>query len=244
MKILGVIPSRYESTRFPGKPLVEIDGKTMIQRVYEQSKKASSLADVVVATDDDRIFNHVKAFGGNVVMTSKDHTSGTERCNEVLEGMKEKPDVVVNIQGDEPYINPEQINQLCGCFEDEKTAIATLIKRVKDEEELFNPNRPKVEIDDNSFAKMFSRSAIPILENVEKSLWFDSRTYYKHIGIYGYKSDVLTTLSNLKPTPLEQKEKLEQLRWLENGYAIKVAETTFEAIAIDTPEDLKKITFK
>ncbi|MBL4594241.1 MAG: 3-deoxy-manno-octulosonate cytidylyltransferase [Flavobacteriales bacterium] len=244
MKVLGVIPSRYASTRFPGKPLIDINGKTMIQRVYEQAKKASSLSEVIVATDDDRIFNAVKSFGGQVVMTSSSHVSGTERCAEVIEKMDKAFDVVINIQGDEPFINPEQINQLCSCFDDDKTDIATLIKKIETEEELFNPNRPKVAIDSTSFALMFSRNAIPEFPNTAKENWLKEHTFYRHIGIYGYRSEVLTKISQLPVSPLEQKERLEQLRWLENNYAIKVAETTHEAIAIDTPEDLEKITFK
>lgn len=244
MKILGVIPSRYGSTRFPGKPLIDIDGKTMIQRVYEQAQKSECLSEVVVATDDERIFNEVKSFGGNVVITATSHESGTERCNEVLEKSVHNFDVVINIQGDEPFINPEQINQLCACFKDEKTDIATLVKEIKDNEELFNPNRPKVEIDKNSFASMFSRETIPALNNVKKSEWLNHQKYFKHIGIYGYRAIVLKEICKLSPSPLEIKERLEQLRWVENDYKIKVAKTSFEAIAIDTPEDLKKITFK
>ncbi len=244
MKILGIIPSRYGSTRFPGKPLVDINGKSMIQRVYEQAKKAGSLSDVVVATDDDRIFNHIKSFKGDVVMTSSSHESGTERCAEVIDKMNGSYDVVINIQGDEPFIDPEQINHLCSCFNDAKTDIATLIKKIDTTEELFNPNRPKVEVDDNSFAVMFSRNVIPELPNIEKENWLKESSFYKHIGIYGYRSNVLTKISQLPISPLEQKERLEQLRWIENDYAIKVAVTTHEAIAIDTPEDLEKITFK
>jgi len=243
MNILGVIPSRYGSTRFPGKPLIDIDGKTMIQRVYEQAKKSTSLNRVVVATDDERIFNEVKRFGGDVVMTASSHESGTERCNEVLEKMSENFDVVVNIQGDEPFINPKQIDQLCVCFEDKNTDIATLVKEIKDNEELFNPNRPKVDIDENNFAKMFSRETIPAIESIAKEEWLSHQKYYKHIGIYGYRADVLQEICKLVPSPLEIKERLEQLRWLENNYKIKVAQTSFEAIAIDSPEDLKKITF-
>ena len=244
MKTLGVIPSRYASTRFPGKPLIKIDGKTMVQRVYEQAKKASSLTDVFVATDDDRIFNHIKSFGGNVIMTSSSHESGTDRCAEILKSLSNNYDVVINIQGDEPYINPEQINQLSTCFNDEKTDIATLIKKIETEEELFNPNRPKVDFDENGFAKMFSRKTIPELPNIEKEEWLNHHNFYKHIGIYGYRANVLSEITKLNPSPLEIEERLEQLRWLENGYKIKVATTPFEAIAIDTPEDLEKITFK
>ena len=242
MKILGVIPSRYGSTRFPGKPLIDIGGKTMIQRVYEQAKKSESLTDVVVATDDERVFNEVKSFRGNVVMTSTSHESGTERCNEVMLNSSEKFDVVVNIQGDEPFINPKQIDQLCACFDDEKTDIATLIKEIKDNEELFNPNRPKVVFDENCFAKMFSRETIPTQNNISEKDWLKHQKYFKHIGIYGYRAAVLKDICQLKPSPLELKERLEQLRWLENNFKIKVAETSYEASAIDTPEDLKKIT--
>ena len=244
MKALGIIPSRYASTRFPGKPLIDIGGKTMIQRVYEQAKKASSLSEVVVATDDEKIFEHITSFGGNVVMTASSHESGTDRCAEVLEKINGDFDVVINIQGDEPFINPEQINQLLACFKDDKTDIATLIKKIDSEEELFNPNRPKVAVDKNSFATMFSRNAIPQLINIAKSEWFTKQDFFKHIGIYGYRSIVLKEISQLPPSPLEIKERLEQLRWIENGYKIKVAITSFEAIAIDTPADLEKITFK
>lgn len=243
MKTLGIIPSRYASTRFPGKPLIKIDGKTMVQRVYEQAKKATSLTDVFVATDDERIFKHIKSFGGNVVMTSSSHKSGTDRCAEVLEKISEDFDVIINIQGDEPFINPEQINQLCACFNDEKTDIATLIKKIDTEEELFNPNRPKVTIDENSFAKMFSRKTIPELPLVKKEDWLNNHVFYKHIGIYGYRANVLSKITKLAPSPLEVEERLEQLRWLENDYKIKVTTTSFEAVAIDTPEDLEKIAF-
>tara|TARA_B100000809_G_scaffold248154_1_gene277956 strand:+ start:534 stop:1265 length:732 start_codon:yes stop_codon:yes gene_type:complete len=241
MKALGIIPSRYASTRFPGKPLIDIDGKTMIQRVYEQAKKASSLSEVVVATDDHKIFEHVTSFGGNVVMTSDSHESGTDRCAEVLEKIDGDFDVVINIQGDEPFINPEQINQLCTCFKDDKTDIATLIKKIDSEEDLFNPNRPKVAVDENSFATMFSRNTIPELINIEKTEWLSKQDFFKHIGIYGYRSSVLKKISQLPPSPLEIKERLEQLRWIENNYKIKVAITSFEAISIDTPEDLEKL---
>ena len=247
MKILAIIPSRYASTRFPGKPLINIDGKTMIQRVYEQAKKASCLTQVVVATDHAQIFDHVTSFSGHVVMTSSSHESGTDRCAEVLEkylmqqNQENTFDVVLNIQGDEPFINPEQINELAACFNDPKTEIATLVKEIKTEEELFNPNRPKVDFNKDNFAKMFSRNVIPELPSLKKEDWFKAHTFYKHIGIYGYRSHVLAKISKLPQSPLEIKERLEQLRWLENNYAIKIATTEFEAIAIDTPEDLKQL---
>lgn len=241
MKILGIIPARFGSTRFPGKPLVDIDGKTMIQRVYEQAKQTTALADVVVATDDDRIFNEVTRFGGRVVMTSRSHQSGTDRCAEVVNKLSEQYDVVINIQGDEPFIDPKQITQLCNCFLDDKTQIATLIKRITDQHDLFNENKVKVTFSTSQFAIYFSRNAIPFFRGEVPDNWLKNHAYFKHIGIYGYKTDVLKKITALKPSTLELAEGLEQLRWLENGYNIKVAETELEAISIDTPDDLKKI---
>lgn len=244
MKILGIIPARFGSTRFPGKPLIDINGKTMIQRVYEQAQHSVHLTDVIVATDDERIFNHVKGFEGKVILTSSSHESGTDRCAEVLEKCGEDYNIVVNIQGDEPFIDPDQINQLCQCFDDGKTDVATLIKKIETEEELFNPNKPKVIVDNNNFALLFSRAAIPFLKGWNQELWMSKHTYFKHIGIYGYRVNVLKKIAQLKVSKLEKAEGLEQLRWLENGFNIKVAETKLEAISIDTPEDLEKITFK
>ena len=244
MKILGIIPARYGSTRFPGKPLIDIKGKSMIQRVYEQAQLSGHLTDVVIATDDERIFKHVKAFDGKVVMTSSSHESGTDRCEEVVNNLTDKFDVIINIQGDEPFIDPNQINQLCQCFDDEKTDIATLIKKISSEEELFNPNKPKVVIDENYFALLFSRNTIPHLKGEEKGNYLAKHTFFKHIGIYGYRTPILKKIAGLPVSKLEEAEGLEQLRWLENGLNIKVAETNLEAISIDTPEDLEKITLK
>lgn len=241
MKILGIIPARYGSTRFPGKPLIDINGKSMIQRVYEQSKSCTSLNDVVIATDDQRIFNHVKSFGGNVEMTSDKHESGTDRCAEVVGKLNENYDVVINIQGDEPYIDPIQITQLCECFNDEKTDIATLIKKIESTEDLFNENKVKVVKSSADFAIYFSRNPIPFVKGEAKEKWLEKQTYYKHIGIYGYRFEVLQKVTKMPLSILEKAEGLEQLRWLENGLRIKVAETQLEAIAIDSPEDLKKI---
>ena len=241
MKILGIIPARYGSTRFPGKPLVDIDGKTMIQRVYEQAKQTTLLSDVVVATDDELIFNEVNRFNGKVVMTSNVHQSGTDRCAEVINKLTESYDVIINIQGDEPFIDPKQITQLCNCFLDEKTQIATLIKKIDNPTELFNENKVKVTFGANHFAIYFSRNAIPFFRGEERENWLNKHDYYKHIGIYGYKTEILIKITALKPSSLELTEGLEQLRWLENGFNIKVAETELEAISIDTPEDLKKI---
>jgi 3-deoxy-manno-octulosonate cytidylyltransferase (CMP-KDO synthetase) len=236
-QILGIIPARYASTRFPGKPLVEIAGKTMIQRVYEQAKKCTALSAVMVATDDDRIFNHVTGFGGLAVLTADHHQSGTDRCAEVALQHPEY-DIIINIQGDEPFIDPEQISTLVGCFDNAGTQLATLIKKVKNTQELFNANSPKVVINNLNEAIYFSRSALPHLRGHQPDNWPEYHTYYKHIGIYGYRADVLQQITKLPVSSLEAAEKLEQLRWIENGYRIKVAETELETLAIDTPEDL------
>jgi len=241
MNTLGIIPARYASTRFPGKPLVDIYGKTMIQRVYEQSIKTKGLAKVVVATDDERIVEEVTNFGGEYVMTANTHQSGTDRCAEVAEKMPEY-DIIINIQGDEPYISPAQIELLNTCFTDKNTQLATLIKEIYTDDELFNVNIPKVVINTRQEALYFSRQTIPFIRNTEKENWLKAHQFYKHIGIYGYRRDVLLALTKLKPSRLELSESLEQLRWLENGFTIKTKVTHLETIAIDTPEDLKKIS--
>jgi len=241
MKILGVIPARYASTRFPGKPLVDINGKTMIRRVYEQAIKAN-LNKVVVATDDERIASEVKSFGGEFILTSDQHQSGTDRCAEVVSKLPGF-DVVVNIQGDEPFIDPEQISLLTSCFLDEKVELATLIKDIKNNSELFNSNIPKVVINNHQQAIYFSRHPIPFVRNTDQGNWKNSHQFYKHIGIYGYKTSTLLSITQLKPSSLELAESLEQLRWLENGYQIQTKVTSIETIAIDTPEDLQKIVF-
>lgn len=242
MKILGIIPARYASTRFPGKPLTVINGKTMIQRVYEQSLKAHLLADVVVATDDQRIFDAVKSFGGNVMMTSSEHNSGTDRCCEIVSKIGSYYDAVVNIQGDEPFINPEQINQIASLISSDDSQIASLCKPIKDEEELFDNNVVKVVFDINGRAVYFSRQTIPFLRKVEKNekSWMNARTFYKHIGIYAYKTDVLKKIAALPQSDLELAECLEQLRWIENSYTIKMGITEFESYSIDTPQDVEK----
>ena len=239
MKTLGVIPARYASTRFPGKPLIDIDGKTMIQRVYEQALK-SALDKVVVATDDERIAAAVSNFGGEFVMTSPDHQSGTDRCAEVVKSLPGF-DIVINIQGDEPFIDPSQINLVRDCFVDEKVQLATLIKEIHSDEELFNPNIPKVVIGHQQQALYFSRQAIPYLRNTAMENWVTAHQFYKHIGIYGYQTTTLLAITQLKPSTLELAESLEQLRWIENGYQIQTKVTTIETIAIDSPSDLLKI---
>lgn len=242
MKILGVIPARYASTRFPGKPLVDIGGKSMIQRVYEQAKKCTALADVFVATDDRRIFDHVIEFGGKVVLTADTHPSGTDRCAEVAAKHPEY-DVVINIQGDEPFIDPEQIGKVADCFTEAGVQLATLIKKISTTDELYNMSTPKVIINTQNEAIYFSRSAIPHVRGEEPQNWLYHNTYYKHIGIYGYNSDVLQQITQLPVSSLEKAESLEQLRWIENGYKIKTALTEMESHAVDVPEDLEKLNY-
>jgi len=244
MKILGVIPARYGSSRFPGKPLVDIFGKPMIQRVYEQAKKCLLLDDVIVATDDERIAAAIRKFDGNVMMTAETLNSGTERCNAVLNNLQQGKefDIVINIQGDEPFIDPQQISQLAGCFLSEDIMIGTLVKKITHVEDLINPNVVKVVFDKNHRALYFSRSPIPYLRGSEPHDWLLGTDYYKHIGIYGYRVETLRKITRLPVSPLEQAESLEQLRWLGHGYPIHVNETDYESIAIDTPGDLLKIT--
>jgi 3-deoxy-manno-octulosonate cytidylyltransferase (CMP-KDO synthetase) len=239
--IVGIIPARYASTRFPGKPLVDIHGKSMIRRVYEQAKKASSLSRVIIATDDERIEKEVMKFGGEVCMTSAEHPSGTDRCAEVVTAMKLDCRAVVNIQGDEPFIDPAQIDLLSSCFNDPRTQLATLIRKIHSPEVLFNPNSPKVITDKDGFAIYFSRQAIPYVRGAEPHEWLKKITFYQHIGIYGYQVDCLHEITKLAPSILEKAESLEQLRWIENGYKIKTAVTEFETLAIDTPDDLQAI---
>lgn len=242
MKFLAIIPARYQSSRFPGKPLALIGGIPMIQRVY--NRVASQFEHCWVATDDGRIEELVRSFGGNVVMTSADHRSGTDRCAEALETIEkecgERFDVVVNVQGDEPFISDEHLEKIRGTFDDASTQIATLVKKFRPEEDIFNPNTPKVVVSADMHALYFSRSAIPYVRGEEQSHWQDKAVYYKHIGLYAYRSDVLRKITMLPPGVLERAESLEQLRWLENGYPIRVAQTTTESVAVDTPEDLEK----
>jgi 3-deoxy-manno-octulosonate cytidylyltransferase (CMP-KDO synthetase) len=243
MNCIGIIPARYASTRFPGKPLIVIDGKSMIQRVYEQVKLAESISDIIVATDDERIFNHVKNFGGNVSMTAENHNSGTERCAEVIDKINENNiDVVINIQGDEPFIQPSQIDLLAACFVHPKVEIATLIKKIENVDDIFNSNVVKVVKDINNRAIYFSRAGIPFQRGISQHKWIDNGTdFYKHIGIYAYRKTILKQIVQMPLSSLEKSESLEQLRWIENGFAIYTAVTEFESIAIDTPEDLKKL---
>lgn len=245
MKILGIIPARYASTRFPGKPLADVNGKPMIQRVYEQAKKCKLLSDVVVATDDARIEAAVKKFKGRAVITSSLHESGTDRCYEALKKAGEKKyDAVINIQGDEPFIAPEQIAKTAKCFQDKNTEIATLVMKLESLHELTNHNTVKVALNKNSEAIYFSRTAIPYYRGENFSEWLKMHTYYKHIGIYGYRTDILAEITKLDRSALEIAESLEQLRWIENGYRIKAMITRIESVAVDTPEDLKNAVKK
>jgi len=242
MKIIGIIPARYASSRFPGKPLITIAGKSMIQRVYEQAKQAKSVSEVIVATDDSRIFDHVLAFGGKAVMTSESHQSGTDRCFEAIQQFDKTAEVIINIQGDEPFIKPEQIDLVASCFQSPANQIATLIKKINNHEELVNPNIPKVVINTKEEALYFSRHPLPYLRGKQEAEWLTQHTYYKHIGIYAYRYGALKQITALKQSPLELAESLEQLRWIENGYKINVKITDFESVAVDVPEDLKKLT--
>ncbi len=241
MKFLAIIPARYASTRFPGKPLAIIKGKIMIQRVYEQAAKV--FEHVCVATDDRRIYDAVKGFSGKAVMTSPEHGSGTDRCLEALENYSRESgltfDTVINVQGDEPYIRPEQLNQLKECFNNPGVNLATLVKRVKNKDELLNRNAPKAVIDNNGYAIYFSRSPIPYPMNTEITDDYVKNTkFYRHIGLYGYRASTLQQICSIKQSFLEKTEKLEQLRWIENGLRIKVKETEYESYAVDTPTDL------
>lgn len=238
MKFIGIIPARYASTRFPGKPLAVLGGKTVIERVYAQVK--DTLGEAYVATDDDRIYNHVKGFGGEAVMTSPSHKSGTDRIAEALEKIGSDADVVVNVQGDEPFIQPSQIKTVCECFDLEETQIATLGKRFESIEAVGNPNSPKIIIDNKGFALYFSRSVIPFVRNVEPDQWLQHYPYLKHIGLYAYRTDVLREITRLPQSSLELAESLEQLRWLQNAYRIRVGLTDVETVGIDTPADLER----
>lgn len=240
MNVLGIIPARYASTRLPGKPLMLIHGKTMIERVYDQSLKAKGIHKLVVATDDLRIEQEVKRFGGNVVLTSPLHKTGTERCAEVLSVLNSEFDVVVNIQGDEPFINPKQIEEVLACFTKPTTQIATLVKTIEDLKELSDPNRPKVVLNCAGEALYFSRQIIPFVRDNTIESHLKQGLFYKHIGLYAYKSDVLKHIVTLLESPLERSEKLEQLRWLEHGFKIQTAVTEIDSQGIDTEDDLNK----
>lgn len=238
MKFIGIIPARYASMRFPGKPLALLGGKPVIQHVYE--KVAAVLEAAYVATDDERIYDVVKSFGGQVVMTRTDHKSGTDRIEEAIEKIGGEWDVVVNVQGDEPFVAKKQLDTICHCFDDPTTQIATLGKPFESMEAVLNPNSPKIVVDNMGFAMYFSRSVIPYVRGKEKSSWLTHYPFLKHLGIYAYRKDVLRQVTQLPQSSLEIAESLEQLRWLQNGFKIKVGTTDVETVGIDTPQDLER----
>lgn len=239
MKILGIIPARLASTRFPAKALADIKGKSMVQRTFEQASAAKKLEKVIVATDHEDIRQHVESFGGEAVMTSEEHPSGTDRCREALDKQSIDFDYVINIQGDEPFIHPDTIDELAGLLDGE-TQLATLVNEVKEAPLLFNPTIMKVIFNKNHEAIYFSRECIPYLRGYDKAEWLKHHTYYKHVCIYAYRADILREVTQLPVSSLEKAESLEQLRWLENGYPIKIGITEHESISIDTPQDLER----
>lgn len=238
MKFIGIIPARYASSRFPGKPLALLGGKPVIQHVYE--KVASVIETAYVATDDTRIYDTVKAFGGKAVMTRTDHKSGTDRIEEAIEKIGGDWDVVINIQGDEPFVAESQLETICHCFDDATTQIATLGKPFENMQAVGNPNSPKIVVDNMGFAMYFSRSIIPFVRGKEQGEWLSHYPFLKHLGIYAYRKEVLREITRLPQSSLEIAESLEQLRWLQNGYKIKVGTTDIETVGIDTPEDLQR----
>jgi 3-deoxy-manno-octulosonate cytidylyltransferase (CMP-KDO synthetase) len=241
MSAIGIIPARFASTRFPGKPLAMIHGKPMIQWVYERAIQAERLSRVVVATDDERILTAVCEFGGDALMTRTEHQSGTDRCYEALCKAGHSYDYVINIQGDEPMIDPGQINQLCSLLSETQAKVATLARRINDTADITNPNVVKIVMDSRGKALYFSRSPVPYMRNVPVEEWNNHHKFYKHIGIYGFRAETLRDIVTMQPGTLEKAESLEQLRWLEYGTEIFVALTNFESIAVDTPEDLEKL---
>ncbi len=239
--IAGIIPSRYASTRFPGKPLAEIAGKTMIRRVYEQVSQSKLINNVVVATDDARIFDHVLSFDGKAVMTSADHPSGTDRCREAMQLVGLSSQYIINIQGDEPFIDPLQIDELAATLADGSAEIATQVSVIDSADVLFDKNVVKAVINNNSEALYFSRMAVPCIRGAEEKDWQNHHSYFRHVGMYAYRSDILEKITQLPVSSLEKAESLEQLRWLENGYKIKCVLTNFESHCIDSPGDIEKI---
>lgn len=239
--IVGIIPARYASSRFPGKPLIDINGISMIQRVYEQAVKSKLLNKVLVATDDVQIFNHVKSFGGEVVMTAAHHPSGTDRCWDALQQLQDDYQYVINIQGDEPFIVPAQIDELATVLQDGRTELATQMIAVDNYEILFDKGEVKIVLNTNNEALYFSRMVIPFIKGVAEKDWHKEHAYFRHVGMYAYRKDVLKKITQLPVSPLEKAESLEQLRWIENGFSIKCVVTKYESHCIDTPEDIAKV---
>lgn len=240
MNILGIIPARYASTRFPGKPLIQIAGKSMLQRVYEQSIKADKLTDVIIATDDDRIVAHAESFGAKVVLTKPNHPSGTDRCFEALVNSKIQADYVINIQGDEPFIDPIQINELASIC-DGNTELATQMIPVDSYEVLFDTGEVKIVMNEHHEALYFSRMVIPFVKGFPENQWHLQHQYYRHVGMYAYRTDILQKITELSPSTLENAESLEQLRWVQNGFKIKLVQTKFDSHCVDTPSDIEKV---
>lgn len=240
MNILGIIPARYASTRFPGKPLIDILGKSMLQRVYEQTKKCTKLSDVIIATDDERIAKHAQSFNAKVVFTKEEHPSGTDRCFEAYKNYNSKCDYIINIQGDEPFIDPGQIDLLANLC-DGNTELATLMIKCHNHEVLFDKGEVKITLNQHKEALYFSRMVIPFIKGVDEKYWHTHFDYFRHVGMYAYRSDILEKVTQLAPSSLEKAESLEQLRWLENGFKIKCAETAHDSHCVDTPEDVEKV---
>jgi len=238
--ILGIIPARYASSRFPGKPLADIRGKSMLQRVYEQAKKAKKLSKVVIATDDDRIIQHVESFGGEAILTAPNHPSGTDRCFECFQKIGENYTYVINIQGDEPFIDPEQINEIASVC-DGTAELVTQMIATDSHEVLFDKGEVKIVLNDNQEALYFSRMVIPFIKGIEEKEWHKHHQYYRHVGLYAYRTDVLERIVRLMPSALEKAESLEQLRWLQAGFKIKCIQTNYDSHCIDTPEDIEKV---
>lgn len=239
--ITGIIPARYASTRFPGKPLIDIKGKSMLQRVYEQALKSKYLNNVVVATDDKRIFNHVKNFGGDVVMTAAHHASGTDRCQDAVQQLKINADYIINIQGDEPFIVPEQIDELAAVLDNKEIELATQMIAVNSYEMLFDKGEVKIVFNKNNEALYFSRIPIPFIKDVDEKEWHKHYQYFRHVGMYAYRKDILEKITALPVSALEKAESLEQLRWIENGFTIKCVVTNYESYCVDIPGDIEKI---
>lgn len=239
--IVGIIPARYASTRFPGKPLIDIMGKSMLQRVYEQAARSNSLSRVVVATDDERIFEHVLSFAGEAIMTAADHQSGTDRCYDALQQLEGDFQYVINIQGDEPFIEPQQIDELAAVLSDGTTELATQMIAVDSYEMLFDKGEVKIVLNENNEALYFSRMVIPFIKGVDEKEWHTRHRYYRHVGMYAYRNDILAQITKLPVSSLEKAESLEQLRWIENGFSIKCVSTKYESHCIDTPEDVEKV---
>lgn len=240
MSVIGIIPARFASSRFPGKPLAMINGKSMLQRVYEQALKANLVSTLIIATDDERIIKHAAEFGATAIHTSPNHVSGTDRCYEAYLNYGQSFDYVLNIQGDEPLLNPAQINELCEVANGE-TEIATQMIKCNSYEILFDTSEVKIVLNKNKEALLFSRNVIPFIKNIPQNEWHLNYDYYRHVGMYMFKTNILKELCSLAPSKLENAESLEQLRWLENGYKIKCIETTYDSHCVDTPEDLEKI---